>query len=64
MPPVRKADYTVGVVGLGRMGANIARHLKDVGFPVTSVFDINTKAATSLGREVGAKAAKKLSDVS
>ncbi|MDP6984013.1 MAG: NAD(P)-dependent oxidoreductase [Candidatus Latescibacteria bacterium] len=64
MPPVPKADYTVGVVGLGRMGANIARHLKDVGFPVTSVFDINTKAATSLGREVGAKAAKKLSDVS
>ena len=64
MPPVRKVDYTVGVVGLGRMGANIARHLKDVGFPVTSVFDINTKAATSLGREVGAKAAKKLSDVS
>ncbi|MBD05236.1 MAG: 2-hydroxy-3-oxopropionate reductase [Gemmatimonadetes bacterium] len=64
MPPVRKAHYTVGVVGLGRMGANIARHLKDVGFPVTSVFDINTKAATSLGREVGAKAAKKLSDVS
>jgi len=64
MPPVRKADYTVGVVGLGRMGANIARHLKDVGFPVTSVFDINTKAATSLGREVGAKAANKLSDVS
>ncbi len=64
MPPVRKADYTVGVVGLGRMGANIARHLKDVGFPVTSVFDINTKAATSLAREVGAKAAKKLSDVS
>ncbi len=64
MPPVRKADYTVGVVGLGRMGANIARHLKDVGFPVTSVFDINTKAATSLAREVGAKTAKKLSDVS
>ena len=64
MPPVRKADYTVGVVGLGRMGANIARHLKDVGFPVTSVFDINTKAATSLAREVGAKATKKLSDVS
>jgi 3-hydroxyisobutyrate dehydrogenase-like beta-hydroxyacid dehydrogenase len=64
MPPVRKVDYTVGVVGLGRMGANIARHLKDVGFPVTSVFDINTKAATSLAREVGAKANKKLSDVS
>ena len=36
MPPVRKADYTVGVVGLGRMGANIARHLKDVGVPVHS----------------------------
>lgn len=63
MPRVRKADYSVGVVGLGRMGANIARHLKQVGFPVTSVFDIDAKTTAKLARELGAKAARQLSDV-
>ncbi|MBT6144587.1 MAG: NAD(P)-dependent oxidoreductase [Gemmatimonadetes bacterium] len=63
MPRVRKADYTVGVVGLGRMGANIARHLKDVGFPVTTVYDLDRKMTTKMARELGATAARKLSDV-
>ncbi len=30
----------IGVVGIGRMGANIARHLKDVGYSVTAVYDV------------------------
>ena len=27
------ADFKIGVVGTGRMGGNIALHLKDEGFP-------------------------------
>ena len=31
------SDYRIGVVGVGRMGANIARHLNDEGFSVVAV---------------------------
>ncbi|NDE99971.1 MAG: NAD(P)-dependent oxidoreductase, partial [Verrucomicrobia bacterium] len=29
----------IGFVGVGRMGANMARRLKDQGYSVTAVFD-------------------------
>ena len=29
----------IGFVGVGRMGANMAKRLKDVGFSVTAVYD-------------------------
>ena len=32
------ADTKIGVVGVGRMGSNIARHLKDDGFTISAVF--------------------------
>ena len=63
MPRIRKADYSVGVVGVGRMGANIARHLKDDGFPVTTVYDANAKLAASVAKELGARAAATLAEV-
>ncbi len=45
------------------MGANMARRLKDVGYPVTAVFDINKNAATELAAELGAEACDKLARV-
>jgi 3-hydroxyisobutyrate dehydrogenase-like beta-hydroxyacid dehydrogenase len=42
----------IGFVGVGRMG-NMARRLKDRGFRVTTVFDVNRGAATSLAQELG-----------
>src|SRR5438046_1813081 len=53
----------IGFVGVGRMGANMARHLKDVGYPVTAVYDINQKAAADLAQELGAEACTKLARV-
>ena len=53
----------VGFVGVGRMGANMARRLKDRGFHVTSVYDASRKAATDLAGELGCAAAQHLSDV-
>jgi 3-hydroxyisobutyrate dehydrogenase len=53
----------IGFVGVGRMGANMARRLKDRGFHVTSVYDANRKAATDLAGELGCAAAQYLSDV-
>ena len=43
----------IGFVGVGRMGANMARRLKDVGYNVTAVYDINTKGAAELAAELG-----------
>jgi 3-hydroxyisobutyrate dehydrogenase len=53
----------VGFVGLGRMGANMARRLKDRNFQVTAVYDTNRKAATELAAELGCAAAQDLSEV-
>lgn len=53
----------VAFVGVGRMGANMARRLKDCGFEITAVHDVNREAATSLAAEVGCVAPEKLADV-
>lgn len=53
----------IGFVGVGRMGANMARRLKDVGYPVTAVYDINRQAATELANELGAEACEMLARV-
>lgn len=53
----------VGFVGVGRMGANMARRLKERNFHVTAVYDVNRKAATDLAGELGCAAAQDLSDV-
>lgn len=53
----------IGFVGVGRMGANMARRLKDRGYHVTTVFDVNRAAATSLATELGCAACPTLGDV-
>ena len=50
----------IGIVGLGRMGANIARHLNDSGYDVAAVYDINPASAEALASEIGALAASNL----
>ena len=54
----------IGFVGVGRMGANMARRLKDVGYTVAAVYDSRPEAADELAKEIGAQAVTKLSDVS
>jgi 3-hydroxyisobutyrate dehydrogenase len=53
----------IGFVGVGRMGSNMARRLKDCGFPIAAVFDANTAAAETLAGELGCPAAAALKDV-
>ena len=57
------ADYSIGVVGVGRMGSNIARHLKDEGFSVVAVYDSVSQLANSLADENEATACNMLADV-
>src|SRR5213593_3228349 len=53
----------IGFVGVGRMGANMVRHLKDRQFQITAVYDINRTKATSVAAEVGCAASQDLSEV-
>jgi len=53
----------IGVVGVGRMGANMARRLKEVGYPVTAVCDARVEAAQKLAAEIGAEACTQLARV-
>ena len=50
----------IGVVGVGRMGANMARRLKECGYPIAAVYDVNTTAAQTLAQELGGVAADQL----
>jgi 3-hydroxyisobutyrate dehydrogenase len=50
----------IGFVGVGRMGANMARRLKEVGWPVVAVYDVRAQAARTLARELRAEACGKL----
>src|SRR5437762_14137090 len=53
----------VGFVGVGRMGANMARRLKDRQFHITAVYDINRASATSIAAELGCAAGQDLWEV-
>lgn len=53
----------IGFVGVGRMGANMARRLREVGFPVTALYDVRAPAALELAREIGAEACTSLARV-
>ncbi len=46
----------IGFIGVGRMGANMARRLKECGYAITAVYDIKGAAASALAEELGCKA--------
>lgn len=54
---------TIGFVGVGRMGANMARRLKDCGYPVTVLYDRQAGVARALADELGAQACSTLAEV-
>jgi 3-hydroxyisobutyrate dehydrogenase len=54
---------TIGFVGVGRMGGNMARRLHESGFPVTVVHDVRAKVAAGLADELGCEATKSLARV-
>ena len=54
----------IGFVGLGRMGANIARRLHDVGYQVVALNDHHLPVAEALAEEIGSKAVATPGEVS
>jgi 3-hydroxyisobutyrate dehydrogenase len=53
----------IAFVGVGRMGGNMARRLKDCGYPITAVHDAHAPSAAAISVEIGATHARRLADV-
>ena len=56
-------EKSIGFVGVGRMGGNMARNLKDKGYRVSCVSDIATDTAAALAEELGCSHATTLAEV-
>ena len=54
---------TIAFVGVGRMGANMARRLRDCGHTVAAVYDAHAPSAAVLATELGARHATSLAEV-
>ena len=50
---MERAAFRIGFVGVGRMGANMARRLHDDGFVLTSVYDVDSGRSRGLASELG-----------
>jgi 3-hydroxyisobutyrate dehydrogenase len=57
-------DRSIGIVGCGRMGANIARRLKDVGYDVVALYDARPQTAQEVAKDVDGQAVQSLARVS
>ena len=53
----------IGLVGVGRMGANMARNLNDKGYQISCVNDLNKDIARALAEELGSAHAGTLTEV-
>ncbi|MEO7297063.1 MAG: NAD(P)-dependent oxidoreductase [Verrucomicrobiota bacterium] len=53
----------IGIVGVGRMGANMARRLKDSGYEIAAIYDVDSVRAQTLAQELGATSPTELSEV-
>ena len=54
---------TIGFVGVGRMGSNMARRLRDQGYTIGATYDVNAQAAQELAAEIGATPCQRLPEV-
>lgn len=53
----------IGFVGTGRMGANMAKNLKDVGYTIAALYDVRPEAAQETATETGGEVCTSLARV-
>ncbi|MGV3773004.1 MAG: NAD(P)-dependent oxidoreductase [Verrucomicrobiales bacterium] len=53
----------IGVVGVGRMGSNMARRLKESGYKIAAIYDTRGKVAKEVATELGAEPCKSLARI-
>ncbi len=51
-----KSGYRIGVVGVGRMGANMARRLHELQYPIVAIYDADSQRAEDLAKELQCEA--------
>ena len=56
-------EKKIGLVGVGRMGANMARNLNDKGYEISCVNDVANDIAEALAEELGCSHANDLAEV-
>ena len=56
-------DRSIGVVGTGRMGANIARRLKETGYTICALYDKRRQAAEHTAKDTGGEVCSTLARV-
>jgi 3-hydroxyisobutyrate dehydrogenase len=54
---------TIGFVGVGRMGSNMALRLKDQGYVIGAIYDSRPEVARELAADVGATSCNRLAEV-
>jgi 3-hydroxyisobutyrate dehydrogenase len=57
------STQNIGIVGTGRMGANIAKRLHDVGYTIAALYDVNPEAARETAKETGGEVTSSLARV-
>jgi 3-hydroxyisobutyrate dehydrogenase len=60
---MQQNEVRIGFIGVGRMGANMARRLQESGFCLTSLFDLDQATAHALATELHVEAARTPADV-
>lgn len=58
-----KTTDRIGIVGTGRMGANMAKRLKDVGYTISALYDVRPEAARAVAGETGGEVCTSLARV-
>ncbi len=53
-----RSGFRIGIVGVGRMGANMARRLHDLQYPIVALYDIHAQRAQALAAELKCVAAR------
>lgn len=53
----------IGFVGVGRMGSNMARRLKECGYAISSVYDSNVATAQAVAQELASSVASQLKEI-
>ena len=53
----------IAFVGVGRMGGNMARRVREVGYQITAVYDVSAEAAAEVASEIGAVVCTQLAQV-
>jgi 3-hydroxyisobutyrate dehydrogenase len=53
----------IGFVGVGRMGSNMARRLKECGYAISAIYDADAAAAQAVAQELGSVATEDLKQV-